>query len=394
MGQNYELNGHKGLEIKEADPKKVIFIIRTFARQKKMQILDTKKDIRALSLEELKTIFIENGDKAFRAKQVYEWLWKKSARGFQEMTNLSKETRELLDTHFVINAVSVDDMQISRDRTIKNAFKLYDSNIVEGVLIPSTTRMTACISSQVGCSLTCKFCATGKLERLRNLNADEIYDQVVLIKKQAEEKYKTPLTNIVYMGMGEPLLNYKNVLDSIVKITSPEGLNLSPQRITVSTAGVAKMIKKLGDDGVKFNLALSLHAASDEKRNYIMPINESNTLEALAEALKYFYEKTETRVTYEYIVFKDFNDSLQDAKELAQFCKHIPCKVNIIEYNPIDDGEFQQTTPERLDAFAKYLESKNIIVNIRRSRGKDIDAACGQLANKNKEGFEKRKLKN
>ncbi len=345
-------------------------------------MLQTKKDIRALSLEELKAIFIENGDQAFRAKQVYEWLWKKSARTFDEMTNLSKATRELLNTHFVINAVSVDDMQISNDRTIKNAFKLYDSNIVEGVLIPSTTRMTACISSQVGCSLTCKFCATGKLERLRNLNADEIYDQVVLIKNQAEEKYKTPLTNIVYMGMGEPLLNYKNVLDSVQKITSPEGLNMSPQRITVSTAGVAKMIKKLGDDGVKFNLALSLHAANDEKRNRIMPINESNSLEALMEALKYFYEKTETRVTYEYIAFKDFNDSLDDAKDLAKFCKTIPCKVNIIEYNPIDDGEFQQTTKERLDAFANYLESKNIIVNVRRSRGKDIDAACGQLANK------------
>lgn len=344
--------------------------------------MNNKKDIRSLSLEELKTVFTENGDKAFRAKQVYEWLWKKSARTFDEMTNLSKATRELLNTHFVINAVQVDDMQISRDRTIKNAFKLYDNKIVEGVLIPSTTRMTACISSQVGCSLTCKFCATGRLERLRNLNADEIYDQVVLIKNQAEEKYNEHLTNIVYMGMGEPLLNYKNVLDSVEKITSPEGLNMSPSRITVSTAGVAKMIKKLGDDEVKFNLALSLHAANDAKRNIIMPINESNTLEALAEALKYFYEKTETRVTYEYIAFKDFNDSIDDAKDLAKFCKHIPCKVNIIEYNSIDDGEFQQTTPERLKAFADYLESKNIIVNIRRSRGKDIDAACGQLANK------------
>ena len=355
--------------------------------------LTTKKDIRSLTLEELKTVFIQNGDQAFRAKQVYEWLWKKSARTFDEMTNLSKATRELLNNHFVINAVVVDDMQISNDRTIKNAFKLFDSNIVEGVLIPSNTRMTACISSQVGCSLTCKFCATGKLERLRNLNADEIYDQVVLIKNQAEEKYKTPLTNIVYMGMGEPLLNYKNVLDSIQKITSPEGLNISPSRITVSTAGVAKMIKKLGDDGVKFNLALSLHAATDEKRNHIMPLNETNTLDVLADALKYFYEKTGTRVTYEYIAFKDFNDSIQDAKELAEFCKHIPCKLNIIEYNPIDDGEFKQTTTERLDAFANYLESKNIIVNIRRSRGKDIDAACGQLANKNKEGFINRKMK-
>lgn len=341
-----------------------------------------KKDIRALSLEDLKTVFIENGDKAFRAKQVYEWLWKKSAHSFAEMTNLSKATRDLLDTHFVINAVKVDDLQISLDRTIKSAFRLFDNNLVEGVLIPSTSRMTACISSQVGCSLTCKFCATGKLERLRNLNADEIYDQVVLIREQAEKKYNTPLTNIVYMGMGEPLLNYSNVLESIQRITSPEGLNMSPQRITVSTAGVAKMIKKLGDDQVKFNLALSLHAASDTKRNYIMPINESNSLEALTEALKYFYEKTETRVTYEYIAFRDFNDSIDDARDLARFCKNIPCKVNIIEYNPIDNGEFQQTSSERLEAFANFLESKNIIVNIRRSRGKDIDAACGQLANK------------
>lgn len=355
--------------------------------------METKKDIRSLTLDELKKVFVENGDQAFRAKQVYEWLWKKSVTSFDLMTNLSKATRELLDKNFVINAVKVDDMQISSDRTIKNAFKLYDSNIVEGVLIPTPNRMTACISSQVGCSLTCKFCATGKLERLRNLNADEIYDQVVLIKNQAEEKYKTPLSNIVYMGMGEPLLNYKNVMDSIQKITSPEGLNMSPQRITVSTAGVSKMIMKLADDGAKFNLALSLHAANDQKRNYIMPINESNSLEALAEALKYFYEKTETRVTYEYIAFKNFNDSLEDAKELAAFCKHIPCKVNIIEYNPIDDGEFQQTTNERLDAFAKFLENKNIIVNVRRSRGKDIDAACGQLANKNKEGFVTRKMK-
>ncbi len=355
------------------------------------KVMNTKKDIRALTLEELKAIFIENGDKIFRAKQVYEWLWKKSATTFDEMTNLSKLTRELLNANFVIHAVQIENIQISKDRTIKNAFRLYDNTIVEGVLIPSTTRMTACISSQVGCSLTCKFCATGKLERLRNLNADEIYDQVVLIKNQAEQNYQLPLTNIVYMGMGEPLLNYKNVMSSIQKITSPEGLNMSPQRITVSTAGVSKMIKKLGDDGAKFNLALSLHAATDEKRNHIMPINESNTLEALAEALKYFYEKTGTRVTYEYIAFKDFNDSLADARDLALFCKHIPCKVNIIEYNPIGDGEFQQTTSERLDAFASFLENNSIIVNVRRSRGKDIDAACGQLANKNKEGVKNKK---
>ena len=261
---------------------------------------------------------------------------------------------------------------------------MHDGFVVEGVLIPTTNRMTACISSQVGCSLTCKFCATGKLKRERNLNADEIYDQVVAIKNQAEENYKTPLSNIVYMGMGEPLLNYKNVLDSIEKITSPMGLGMAAKRITVSTAGIAKMIKKMGDDAVRFNLALSLHAANDTKRNQIMPINEQNSLEVLAEALQYFYEKTGTHVTYEYIIFKDFNDSLDDARELLAFCQHIPCKVNIIEYNPIDNGEFKQADASKVDAFSSFLERNRVIINIRRSRGKDIDAACGQLANKNK----------
>jgi len=350
--------------------------------------MSTLKDIRSYSLDELKEEFVALGEKPFRAKQVYEWLWKKSTTTFEQMTNLSKSLRWTLTTNFVINAVEVDEEQNSSDGTIKSAFRLYDSRIVEGVLIPTPGRMTACISSQVGCSLTCKFCGTGRLKRLRNLNADEIYDQVVRIRDQAEKNYQKPLSNIVYMGMGEPLLNYKNMLESIEKITSEEGLGMSPKRITVSTAGIAKMIQRLGDDEVKFNLALSLHAANDAKRNYIMPINEQNSLAALAESLQYFYQKTGTRVTFEYIIFKDFNDELEDAKELARFCKKVPCKVNIIEYNPIDDGEFQQAAPEKVDAFADYLTSKNIIVNLRRSRGKDIDAACGQLANKNKAAFE------
>lgn len=349
-----------------------------------------KPSIRSLSQDELKAFFTEKGEKAFRAKQAWEWLWMKAARSFDEMTNLSKETRTLLAEHFSFPVVSVDNLQVSRDRTIKNAFKLHDGNIVEGVLIPTESRMTACISSQVGCSLTCKFCATGRLARLRNLEAEEMYDQVVLIRNQAQERYGQALTNIVYMGMGEPLLNYKNMLASVDRITSPDGLGMSPQRITVSTAGIAKMIKKLGDDEVKFNLALSLHAANDTKRNHIMPINEQNSLEALAEALNYFYDKTGTRVTFEFIVFKDFNDGIEDAKELAAFCRKVPAKVNIIEYNPIDGGEFQQTLPERLDVFKNVLEDRGVIVNVRRSRGKDIDAACGQLANKNKAVKEKK----
>ena len=340
------------------------------------------QNIRHLELGEIKTFFTSHGESDFRATQVYEWLWKRSVHSFDDMTNLSKATREMLKENFVINGAEIDLMQKSKDGTIKNAFRLHDGKKVEGVLIPAENRMTACVSSQVGCSLECKFCATGKLKRERNLGADEIYDEVVFIQKQAMEHYKVPLSNIVYMGMGEPLLNYSNVLGSIEKITSPEGLNLSSQRITVSTAGVAKMIKKLGDDQVKFNLALSLHAATDEKRSQIMPINDSNPLKEVGEALQYFYKKTGTQVTYEYIVFKDFNDSPQDAYHLAEFCKIVPSKVNLIEYNPIDEGRFQQTLPDRLQMFVRFLRGRKIVVNVRHSRGKDIDAACGQLANK------------
>jgi len=347
--------------------------------------MSEKQNIRELSKKELSDFFVEKGEKAFRAKQVYEWLWKKQVVSFDAMTNISLSTREMLMDNFKIPTVTVAEKQISSDRTIKNAFRLTDGKITEGVLIPTPKRMTACISSQVGCSLTCKFCATGKLERLRNIAAEEIFDQVVLIKKQAEEHYQTPLSNIVYMGMGEPLLNYGNVLKSIDYITSEEGLGMSPKRITVSTAGIAKMIKKLGDDEVKFNLALSLHAATDAKRSEIMPINETNTLEVLSEALTYFYEKTGTRIMIEYIIFKDFNDSIEDAKSLAEFCKAFPTKINIIEYNPIDNAEFEKADPEQTDKFAAFLENTfNLIVHVRRSRGKDIDAACGQLANKNK----------
>lgn len=343
-----------------------------------------KKNIRVLTLEQITALFKDLNEPAFRAKQLYDWLWNKRAIDFDEMTNFSKALRDKLKEQFEIHAVEIHDLQVSSDKTIKCAMKLHDNYVVESVLIPQGERMTACISSQVGCSLTCKFCATAKLKRMRNLTADEIYDQVVLVKNTAMERYKQPLTNIVYMGMGEPLLNYNEMMLSVDKITNPKGLGMSPKRITVSTAGVAKMIKKLGDDGVKFNLALSLHAANDEKRNQLMPINETNSLENLAEALNYFYDKTGTRCTFEYIVFRDFNDNIKDALELVDFSKKVKSKVNIIEYNPIDGGEFKQTTPERLANFVKVLEDNGVIVNVRRSRGKDIDAACGQLANKNK----------
>ena len=343
-----------------------------------------KKDIRALDKPALQEVVKQAGEPAFRANQIHEWLWQKGATSFAAMSNLSIKLREYLDQHFVINAVEIHELQISSDRTIKCAMRLHDDFVVESVLIPQGDRMTACISSQVGCSLTCKFCATGKLKRMRNLNADEIVDQVKLVRNTALEKYGAPLSNIVYMGMGEPLLNYAEVVRSIEMITSPDGLGISPRRLTVSTAGVAKMIRKLADDNLRVNLALSLHAANDEKRNTIMPINETNTLDNLADALNYFVDKTGIRPTFEYIAFKEFNDSIKDAMELVAFCKRVKSKVNIIEYNAIDGENFQQTTPERLKAFTQMLEKNGIICNVRRSRGKDIDAACGQLANKNK----------
>ncbi len=343
-----------------------------------------KSDIRKFTLEELQQWFIEMGQKKFRSKQVYEWLWQKGAHSFEEMTNLSKDLRQTLSEHFVINAIQEDKVQRSMDGTIKSRYRLHDGHLIEAVLIPvpKDNRFTVCVSSQVGCSLTCKFCATGQMKRVRNLDAAEIYDQVILVNKQALETFGHPLTNIVYMGMGEPLLAYKNVLKSIEYISSPDGLNMSPRRITVSTAGIAKMIRKLADDEVKFNLALSLHAGDDNKRNEIMPINEQNNLSVLMDAIQYFYQKTRNRISYEYITFQDFNDSLADAEKLVKLCKRFPVKVNIIEYNPIDGAPFNKSSEHRIDDFAAYLRKNEVMVTVRRSRGKDIDAACGQLANK------------
>ncbi|MDA9906586.1 23S rRNA (adenine(2503)-C(2))-methyltransferase RlmN, partial [Cyclobacteriaceae bacterium] len=339
--------------------------------------------VRKLTFDKLKDYVLETGLPAFRAKQIWEWIWVKSAHNFDEMSNLSLTMRAQLAKDFDILPISVQTDQKSNDGTIKLAFALHDKSLVEGVLIPAEDRMTACVSSQVGCSLSCKFCATGYMDRKRNLDPAEIYDQVVEIDKQAKRHFDVPLSNIVFMGMGEPLLNYKNVLQSIERITATDGLNMSPKRITVSTAGIAKMIIKLADDQVKFNLALSLHAANDVKRNQIMPINETNTLKVLKEALLYFYQKTGNQITFEYIVFDNFNDRIEDAEELWHFAKSIPSKINIIEYNPIAEAQYQNTTADKVEQFADFLKSKKLTVNIRRSRGKDIDAACGQLANKN-----------
>jgi 23S rRNA (adenine2503-C2)-methyltransferase len=341
------------------------------------------QNIRHLSADALKAWFSEKGLQPFRARQVWEWIWTKQAHSFGEMTNLSKDLRQELGNQFTLPALTIDETQHSNDGTIKTRFRTWDGHAVEGVLIPTDERKTACVSSQIGCSLSCKFCATGYIDRKRNLDFDEIYDEVVLINRQSEQAFGKKLTNIVFMGMGEPLLNYNNVLKAIERISAPDGLGMSPRRITVSTAGVAKMIKKLGDDQVKFKLALSLHAANDAKRHEIMPINDTNNIKSLIEALNYFYQQTKNEITFEYILFDNFNDSLKDADELIKIYRQVPADlINIIEYNPIDFAQFKKPSEEKTMAFMAYLEKHKVNARLRRSRGKDIDAACGQLANK------------
>ncbi len=343
-----------------------------------------KTDILTLSLGEIKDFLIKKGEKAFRAKQIYEWLWKKPVNSFEGMTNISKDLRILLDDNFVIQSVKVEDLQISKDKTIKVALKLFDGVIVESVLIPVDNRATACISSQVGCSLGCEFCATAKLGLRRNLSVGEIYHQVVEIMKLADEKYNLSLTNIVLMGMGEPLLNYDNVLKSMEMVSSEDGLGMSSQRITLSTVGLPRMIKKLADDGIKFNLAVSLHSANDRKRSEFMPVNKRNSLSELRDALVYFNEKTGQRITFEYLLMAGINDSLKDAQEFAEYCKSFPVKINIIEYNSTSDKRFKKSSNDTFNEFVTFMKSRNLVVNVRRSRGQDIDAACGQLAGKKK----------
>lgn len=341
-----------------------------------------KKDIRALSLQELEAYFSSIGEKPFRAKQVYEWLWNKNAHSLSEMTNLSKSLRENLENHFSIKPAEIHVMQRSIDGTIKNAVKLHDGNVVESVLIPTAKRTTACVSSQVGCSLDCTFCATAQLTRMRNLTAAEIVDQVTLIDKQSREYHQKPLSNIVFMGMGEPLLNYSSVTDAIRKITEDKGLGMSARRITVSTSGIPKLIEKLADENLKVKLALSLHSAIEEKRNQLMPFSVKFPLTSIMESLSYWYQKTKSRITLEYIIWKGINDGNEDIRALIKFCKSIPSKVNLIQYNSIEGGKYTQANSNIIQNYVNALEQENIIVKIRKSRGDDIDAACGQLANK------------
>ena len=339
-------------------------------------------DIRSISFDKLNKFIQKNNFPTYRSNQIFNWINKSSFRSFDDMTNIPKSLVKLLKENFVINVTNILSKQVSDDSTIKFAIKLHDKLVVEAVLIPSGRRVTACVSSQVGCSLDCEFCATSKLSRIRNLLSYEIFDQIMILNSQSLKNYSLPISNIVFMGMGEPLLNYKNVIESIKLITSEDGIKISNKKITLSTSGISKMIIKMSDDNIKFNLAVSLHSAVEKTRNVIMPFSKSFPLDKLINSLDYWYKKTKRKVTFEYLVWKGINDDLEHIEALVKICKRIPSKVNLIEYNSIDSPTFKKADDFWVDNYLKILKKNKISVSVRRSRGKDINAACGQLANK------------
>ena len=339
-------------------------------------------DIRSLSIENLCSNLSKSNFPAYRSKQIRNWARKIDVKSFEQMSNLPKNLVSYLDTNFSLNKSKIISNQKSNDNTVKYAIQLYDGLVIESVLIPSNDRLTACVSSQVGCSLDCNFCATSLLKRMRNLEYYEIFDQIMLLNKEANKIFDSSITNIVFMGMGEPLLNYKNVIKSINQISSNIGIGISNRKITLSTSGISKMIKKMADDGVKFNLAVSLHSAIEKTRNNIMPFSKSFPLKDLIESLDYWYKKTKRKITFEYLIWKEINDDFDHINALVKICKRIPSKVNLIEYNSTDNQKFESADVKWLNNYLNVLKDNKIPVSVRKSRGKDIDAACGQLANK------------
>jgi len=339
-------------------------------------------DIRSLDLKNLEKILIKQKFKKYRAIQINDWLIKEGVGSFHEMKNLPKDLISFLDSRFKINNVNIKLIKKSSDGTAKFLISLSDKNIIEAVLIPTEKRITACISSQVGCSLDCDFCATSKISRMRNLNFYEIFDQTMILNAESYKLFGRTISNIVFMGMGEPLLNYKNVLKAIEMICSKKGLGISKKKITVSTSGISKIIKILADQNVKFNLAVSLHSAIEKTRNDIMPFSKDFPLNELLDSLNYWYKKTKSKITIEYLVWQAINDNMHHINSLVDFCVKVPSKVNLIEFNEIGNLKFKTPQNMWIQKYIEILKANNISVSIRRSRGKDINAACGQLANK------------
>lgn len=341
-----------------------------------------RKDIRDVAIADLVKFIEKSGDKAFRAKQIHEWFWNKGARSFDALKNIPNSLINIFQEEFSFPVLEIQEIQKSSDGTAKFSFISHDKKLTEGVLIPSLKRVTACISTQVGCPLGCSFCATGKLGFERNLSAGEIFDQITLMQSYALENYQNPISNIVIMGMGEPMLNFDACSNAIQKLTSPTYKGMSPKRITLSTVGLCDGIYTLADKQLGVELAISLHCAIQSEREKLIPTAKLNTLSEISDALIYYHQKTDQRITIEYVLLKDVNDQALHSRSLAEFCKSIPVKINIIEFNPTEGIPFSKSDDKVRAEFAAYLESKNLIVNVRKSRGKDIAAACGQLAGK------------
>ncbi len=337
-----------------------------------------KQNLLGYTRQELEDTMVSLGDKSYRGRQLFKWLYGDRQYDFSLMTDLSKEMRSKLDEQFEFRGLTMARSQVSADGTRKFLFELEDGSPLETVLIPDEEgRKTVCVSSQVGCALKCGFCATGTMGFMRNLTVGEIVGQLVYIR---DEFGADAFTNIVFMGMGEPMLNYENVIEAVRIISAPSGLAISAKKVTISTSGVSPKIKKLADSSLKARLAVSLHAATQEKRVKIMPVAETFHLDKLMEAIKYYTDKTGYRVTFEYILFDNFNDTMEDVLALSKLIRGIPCKINLLAYNPVEGLDFDRPSDEKVDWFGRELYPRAPAVTVRKSRGRDIDAACGQLA--------------
>lgn len=337
------------------------------------------KNIKDYDLEELKKEFINLGEKPYRAEQVFKWLYENNVTSFEEMTNLSIELREKLKSNFSLCIYKIVKKQVSSDGTKKYLFDILDGNMIETVLMEYHHGKTLCVSSQIGCKMGCKFCASTGIKFMRSLTSGEIVEQILAV--QRDENIK--ISNVVFMGIGEPLDNYDNVLNAIKILNNQKGLNIGARHISVSTSGLVPKIYKLADEKLQCTLSISLHATTDEQRSKMMPVNDAYNIEELLKACRYYIEKTNKRISFEYALAKDNNDNLEDAKRLVKLLKGMIAHVNLIPINKIENGEFIKSSNENIIKFRDYLNEHGVVATIRRELGSDIDAACGQLRRKN-----------
>ncbi|MBF0505026.1 MAG: 23S rRNA (adenine(2503)-C(2))-methyltransferase RlmN [Candidatus Omnitrophica bacterium] len=340
--------------------------------------MTSQPDIRDLSLEDLESYLRSVAVKPFRAQQIFQWIYKKGALGFDAMSNIPRELRDRLKQDFVLQSHEITQKLIAQDGTTKFLFCLYDHEKIESVLIPTPTRTTACISTQAGCKFGCKFCASGIGGFKRDLSCAEIVTQVLHLKQEAL-KHQRPLSNIVFMGTGEPLDNFTNLMKAIRTINSEQGINIGARHITISTAGVVPKIKELADEGLQVELAISLHGYDNPSRNVLMPVNRKYPFDELIAACREYVRKTHRQITFEYILIKDVTCTPHAVSSLKKAFKGLICKMNLIPYNPVSEFDHKTPSREEMIDFRNSLEDSGVHATIRTPRGKDVNAACGQL---------------